>query len=74
LLAKRYLFEFGGNTEFLQLIVERDVQDIRLTADLAVFDVLLPKSRGVVYLGVIPLAAACALETGFHTIPINDYR
>lgn len=62
----RGLFQFGGNNELLDVGIKGDAQHIRLAADLAVLYILLLESTGVVNDGVIPFAAACALEAGFH--------
>jgi len=43
-----------------------DVEKVGLAADLAIFDVVLPPSRGFVDRGQVPLAAAGALKTRFH--------
>jgi hypothetical protein len=46
------------------------MQQIWLTACLAVFNIALPHSGGRVYLGFIPLATARALKAGIHIFRI----
>src|SRR5271165_5683371 len=58
--------QFGGNKEFLRRRVVFDAQDVRLAADLAVFDVALAASSGFVNRSGIPFSAGGALKTGFH--------
>ena len=60
------LFKFGSDDEFARGIVILDAQNIRLAADLAVFDVALALPGGLVNCGDVPLSAGSALETGVH--------
>jgi hypothetical protein len=46
-------------------------QYVGLTADLAVFNVALPTSRGLIHGGGIPLAAAGTLKARFHEAIIS---
>jgi len=43
------------------------MKDVGLAADLAVLDVALPAAGKLVHVCDVPLAAARALETGFHS-------
>jgi len=61
----RSAFEFGGDGVVAGGAVPVDVEDVGLAADLAVFDVGLVGAGGFIDGGVVPLAAACALEAGF---------
>jgi hypothetical protein len=58
--------KFGGDEKLLRRVVVFDVENIRLTADLAVFHVNLAAAGGLIYDGRIPFSARRALETGFH--------
>jgi hypothetical protein len=53
-------------------LIRRDVilhaEHVRLAADLAVFHVPLPASRGFVDGSLVPLSAGCALKTGLHEL------
>ena len=59
-------FQFGGDEEFLRRGVVLDAKDIGLAADLAVFNVALAASGGLVDGRGVPFAAGGALETGLH--------
>ena len=61
-----WLLQLRGNQKLLEFRIPGDAQDTGLAADLAVFDVLLAASSGGINRGLIPHAAACALETGSH--------
>ena len=60
------LFQFCADEEFMRGIVVLDSQDIGLAADLAVFDVGLVASGGLVNRGDVPFSARGALEPRFH--------
>ena len=60
------LFEFGADQELLRRGVVLDPQDIGLAADLAVFDIGLAASSGLVHCRDVPLSAGGALEARFH--------
>lgn len=62
-VRRRSAFEFGGDCVGAGGAVPLDMEDVRLAADLAIFDVGLAAAGGLVDCGVVPLAAACALET-----------
>ncbi len=61
----RSALEFCGDGVGVGGAVPLDLEDVWFAADLAVFDVGLAKAGGFVDGGVVPLAAACALEGGF---------
>ena len=61
-----WLLEFGTDKEFTGGTVVLDSKYIRLAADLAVFDIGLAPSRGLVYRGHAPLTARRTLKAGFH--------
>jgi hypothetical protein len=61
-----FLFQFGCDEELLPRRVVLHAQHVRLAANLAVFDVALPPSRGLIDGGRIPFSAGRTLETGFH--------
>jgi len=51
---------------FLRLLVPFQPQYVWLATDLAVFDIGLGSSSGIVDASLIPLSATGALETGTH--------
>jgi hypothetical protein len=60
------LFQFRSDEEFFGGVVVFDAQDVRLAANLAVFDVgLAPSGRGIDG-GNVPFSARGALEARFH--------
>jgi hypothetical protein len=59
-------FRLGGNEELGGGVVVLDPEQVLLAANLAVFDVTLASSRGLVDDGFVPFAAECALEARFH--------
>jgi len=61
-------FQFGGDEELLRRGVVLDAQDIRLAANLAVFDVVLAASGGLINGSSVPFSAGSALETGLHRL------
>ena len=61
-----FSLQFRGDEEFLRRVVVLDVKNIRLAADLAVFDVVLAATRGLIHGSCVPFPAGRALETGFH--------
>jgi len=60
------LFQFGADHIFACRHVPAHLQDVRLAAYLAIFDILLPDSCGRIYAGFIPFATACALKSRCH--------
>jgi len=62
----RRLLELGGDPELLFFGIVFELKQVRLAANLAVLDVALTTSGGFVDVGHVPLAAAGALEAGFH--------
>jgi len=61
-------FQFGGDEELLRRGVVLDAQDIWLAANLAVFDIVLAASGGLVNGSSVPFSAGSALETGLHRL------
>src|SRR5579862_540821 len=59
---------FCGDKEFLRRHIVLYAQYIRLTADLAIFDIALSAAGGFIHRSCIPLSAGGALETGFHVL------
>ena len=53
---------------FLRLLVPFQPQYVWLATDLAVFDIGLGSSSGIVDAGLVPLSATCAVETGAHRL------
>ena len=53
---------------FLRLLVPFQPQYVWLATDLAVFDIGLGSSSGIVDSGLVPLSATRALETGAHRL------
>ena len=62
----RRLVELGGDPELLFFGIVFQKEEIRLAAILAIFHVALTAPGGFVDGGDVPLAAAGALEAGFH--------
>lgn len=62
------LFQFGADQELLRRRIVLDAQNVRLAADLAVFDVALPLPGRLVDGSGVPFSAGGALETGFHGV------
>lgn len=62
----RRLLELGGDPELLFFGIVFELKQVRLAANLAVLDVALTTPGGFVDVGHVPLAAAGALEAGFH--------
>ncbi len=60
------LFQRGGDDEFLRRRIVLYAQYVGPAANLAVFDVALPASRGFVNVGGVPFSTTRALKTGFH--------
>ena len=61
------LFEFRCDEELGGGIVVLDSQNIRLAADLAIFNVALAATGGFVDRSDVPLSTRSALETRFHS-------
>jgi hypothetical protein len=61
-----FSFQFSGDEKFLRGVVVLDAKDIGLAANLAIFDVALAASSGLIHGGGVPFSARCALEAGFH--------
>ena len=59
-------FQFCSDEEFLRGCVVFNTQDVRFTADLAILDIALAASGGLVDRRRVPLSAGSALETRFH--------
>lgn len=64
-------FQLGCDEELLRGIVVFDSEYVRFAADLAVFDVGLAASGGLVNAGDVPFSARSALEAGFHFFEDN---
>ena len=62
----RASLQLRGDQEFLRRVVVLHAQNVRLAADLAIFDIALVASGGLVDRGGIPFSAGRALETRFH--------
>ena len=58
--------EFGGDKEFLRRIIVFHAQNVRFATDLAILDVALATSGGLIDGSGIPFAAGGALESRFH--------
>jgi len=58
--------EFGGDKEFLRRIIVLHAQNVRFAADLAILDIALAASGGLIDGSGIPFAAGGALEPRFH--------
>ena len=56
-------FKLGMDREGLVGGAPAYVEDVRLAADLTVFDVALAAAGGFIDSGVVPFAAACALKS-----------
>jgi hypothetical protein len=66
---------FRPNDELLWSWVEVDREQIGLAADLAVFYILLKRTRRLVDVGGVPLSAIAALEATLHSeTPNRNYR
>jgi hypothetical protein len=57
---------FRTNYKLLLSWVEADREQVGLAADLAIFHILLQRTRGLVNLGGVPLSAIAALEATLH--------
>jgi hypothetical protein len=60
------IFAVGLDHELFLCAVEGHGENIRLTAHLAILDILLRSSRGLIYCADIPLPAITALKSGRH--------
>jgi hypothetical protein len=58
--------QFGPDEEALSVWGIRNLQYVGTATDLAVFDVALNATGGLVHRSLIPFAATRALKTGFH--------
>jgi hypothetical protein len=65
-LGSVFSFQFRGDEKFLRGGVILDAKDIGLAANLAIFDVALAASSGLIHEVGVPFSAGCALEAGFH--------
>ncbi len=70
--AKASSLERSRDQEFLRRRIVLNPQHIGLTTNLAVFDIVLTASPGLIHCGGIPFAAAGALKTGFHRVIIHQ--
>lgn len=61
------LLQFGTDHKLAVASIPSNQKNIGLAADLAVFHVALAGTGGFVDGRVVPLTAACALETGKHS-------
>jgi len=59
-------FQRRGDEKLLQRSIVFNAQHIRLAADLAVFDIVLPPSCGFVDRSRVPYSAARTLKACFH--------
>src|SRR5262249_50631041 len=60
------LFQFRRNHELRQFLIVGNAKQVRFATNLTVLPVRLPLSGKFVDRGLIPLTAACALETCIH--------
>jgi hypothetical protein len=65
-LRSAFSFQFSGDKKLLRGVVVFDAKDIGLAANLAILDVALAASSGLIHGGGVPFSARCALEAGFH--------
>jgi hypothetical protein len=60
------LLQRGLDEEFLRRAIVLYAQNIRLAARLAILDVALSSSRGLIHAGGVPLATSSALKASLH--------
>src|SRR6202035_1095520 len=60
------LLQRGGDEEFLRRRIVLDLQQVRLAAGLAVFDIVLPPPCGLINRGGIPFTATSTLKSRIH--------